>query len=252
MDVIIILLIALVFLLVRIRRNGRLQDNSIVRSEAYLRRCRSIHNNTIAADSHRLAGWKGEMTILQDIESLGMCIAFWNVGLNFRGRKTEFDVLAFSPFGILHVEVKEWSGSCSPANGEPTENPFYWLKRNTFTGAASMKRSPIAQALNARRILEDALKRICRQDIPVTSVVVFTNRNLDLRDIHDTRLMRFDRAGFKDFFRAFTSGQGGGTPLALVDMAKITACLGQAGQEPAFFDSRLMRKEDDNELSRAA
>ena len=133
----------------------RFTDSSIVRSDEYISRLKSIHSGTITANPLRLRGWEGEMETLFLIEAVGKGIVYWNVGVNFHGRKSEFDILVLCPHGVIHIEVKTYSGTYSPANNQPAKNPNDWKKVNTFSGEVRESWSPVSQALRAKKILSD-------------------------------------------------------------------------------------------------
>ncbi len=221
-------------------------DSSIVRSEEYVSRLQSIHSGTISANPLRLRGWEGEMQTLFLIEAVGKGITYWNVGVRFHYRKSEYDIIVLCPYGVLHVEVKAYSGTYSPAEGQPSTNPNDWKKINRFTGEIKESWSPVSQALRAKEILSDVLKTVCDKDIPVETVVVFSDSSFQASGIEDTRLPWLDAKNFQNFYKAFVLGQiANGAGLDLLDMAKIATCLGQGGFEPVFYDADLLRRKDD-------
>lgn len=238
------ILAVLIYALIKLFPNKpSFSDSSIVRSDAYFSRLASIHDGTISASPLRLRGWEGEMQVLFLIEAVGCGIVYWNVGVNFQGRKCEYDILVLSPFGILHVEVKAYAGSYTPAEGQPTKNPNTWKKVNRITGEVKESWSPVSQSLRAKKILSDTFSSICEKPISVETVVVFPDKSFIPSGFEDSRLPWFDAKNFQKFYRALTSGHlKNRPPLEMVDMAKIATCLGQCGFEPAFYDSDLLRK----------
>jgi hypothetical protein len=94
----------------------------------------------------------------------------------------EVDHLAITPFGILVVETKNWTGRIMPGHDESS------VERVGADGHSETRRSPLAQNRSKVRFLRSILPAVW----PVESIAVFPNMNCGLSPELPVNLMRID------------------------------------------------------------
>lgn len=232
------------------KRDASNKSNDIVRHAEYLAHLKRLDkdfrnvNSFSTEDRLAVVGDEGEVKVLSIIESIGKGVVYWSVGLNLFGTKCEFDTLVFTPYGVLHVETKNIAGEYW--GDDSVYRPNRWSKDQGHGDIKTM-RSPIAQALRARKALRKALEIISKEKIPVMSVVVFANSRFSTKYIVEDRMAYCDLQTFKYFYTEYVNGAMPNTNLvSSVGLAKTMSYLSQAGQIPVFFDESLFSTEDNN------
>ncbi len=227
----------------------RSTDYAIVRPHDYVRKIFSINdqyhssNNTAKSQALKTAGDYGEAIVLSYLESAGRCIAYWNIGLNHKGRKAEYDILAVTPYGLLHLEVKNFSGIWHPTDSALFLNPDNWQKIDTENGKVTVVHSPFKQACRAKKILEDTLKDGVMPVVPIYTVVCFTNESFQMMGMDDNRLPWRD-VGIDLLLKDFVNGDLEGlSEVSPSTMLQIVEYFGDGGQYPVFFDDSLCAAE---------
>lgn len=209
------------------------------RYEAGLIKNRFANRESLPPDEQiKAAGDMGEIRVLQMMESIGGMIVYWGVGLR-RGGGSEYDILAISEFGLLHVEVKNYSGLYTSAEGEPEFNPNKW-QRETPGGGTQIIKSPFYQAAKAHDNLAEALTEVLGVDVPLYSVIFFENTSFSMRGIQDYRVSFCLSGDMKRYLNSFAHGGRVGTPRVSGElMARLVSYLDNAGHSPVFFDNDL-------------
>lgn len=239
---------------IQARRTGagsRTKGNLVVLDEYRLRvercfRAAKIMNQLTDERAKKACGDRAEAIVLHMLERAGKAAVYWNVGLNCFGMKTEFDVLVISPFGVLHLEVKGYTGTWRRTAGYPKKNPESW-ERVDNVRAAKVVKSPVSQALRARMALDKALNIAIRASIPIWSYLVFPDPSVKLR-IDDDRLPFLNHAtmghAFQDFVdgRLVPAGKDCSEKMRPEVFGRLLTYLDEGGFMPVFFDRTLYEK----------
>ncbi|WP_319779048.1 nuclease-related domain-containing protein [Maridesulfovibrio sp.] len=219
---------------------------TLVRSEEYIERIRMFHRkckqtNLCWEERLRHHGDEGELKILGHCELVGKSAVYTNVGLVHNGNKCELDVLALCKYGLVHVEVKNYSGSYSPAKDCTFYRPEKWQK--LWKDKLTVVRSPVVQAVRARGILQRALPTILKGDIPLFSIITFANDNMQISKIVEDRVAICKAETFQDVFEEFTTGKNPefSEKIDPVIAAKFMAKLKGSGINPVFYAPETFR-----------
>lgn len=228
-------------------------DDTIVRSQDYkdvMSKYDSISSQRDLTDRESIegAGLEGELMALAYPEYHGRCVTYLNVGVKYEGQKCELDLVVITPYGIMLVEVKNYKGDYTYADGEGAFRPNAWVK-NTHSGTTKITRSPISQACRAKRIFSDAMKAASGRKIPIFSYVLFTNDSFSMGRIVDDRLPWSYAGAFNDVCEGFVHGlcPGFTKPLEPTLIANILDYFDQCGMTPVFFDSSFPTNEVAND-----
>lgn len=231
------------------------QDSNVIRSAQYLGRLVDLKDtfknvNVLTRDEQLLAiGAEGEVKTLSLMEYLGNAIVYWNVGLNFYEKKCEYDILSVTPYGILHVEVKNYGGDYYSSEESSVYRPNYWEKRLS-DGQKKRSRSPASQAARAKGLLTKALNMACSESIPILSVIVFTNSSFKANHIVEDRVAWCDLDTFGSLYMDFINGKiPGAKRVDSHTLGKTLSYLANGGHFPAFFDETLYQKDSSYEAS---
>jgi hypothetical protein len=219
----------------------------IARRADYLRALERIDewadNLSVLSEDERIKTWGdiGEAKVLRGLEQEGNCLVYWGLGLLIDGRKTEYDILAVSPFGLLHVEVKHFTGRWERADNEPSTNPTRWQKIDS-QGArlGDPKLSPFEQADRAGKMLSEAVQHLAGVRLPLTSVVFFPHERFQLRGINDYRMPYCFGNQVNRFLHEFVRGTAPGVHrVRAEDLARLVRGLQSYRQYPVFFDRKM-------------
>ena len=225
----------------------RCKDETVIRSAEYLDALLALSaefNNArhLSKEKYVLAiGKDGEAQTLFLMEAMGKAAVYWNVGVRLDATRCEYDILAISPYGVLHVEVKNYGGEYGAPKGVSVYRPNKWEK--TYRDAAvKQSRSPFYQASHAGKTLSGVLLDACGESLPVLSVIVFPNPSFALRHVMDDRVVHCDLESFALLYNDFLTGR---LPTMqerkTASMAKAVSYLANGGQFPVFFAETLTR-----------
>ncbi|WP_027722113.1 nuclease-related domain-containing protein [Maridesulfovibrio zosterae] len=219
---------------------------TLLRSEEYIERMRKFHercNQTNLTWKERLKhhGDEGELKILGHCELVGKSAVYTNVGLVHNAEKCELDVLALCKYGLVHIEVKNYSGCYSPAKDCTFYRPEKWQK--LWKNKLTVVRSPAVQAVRAREILQDAFSSIIKDEIPLFSIITFANDKLQISKIVEDRVAICKSETFQDIFEEFVTGKNPefSEKIDPVIAAKFLAKLQGSGLLPAFYAPETFR-----------
>ncbi|MBU1248288.1 MAG: NERD domain-containing protein [Proteobacteria bacterium] len=243
----IILLAITIIILMSVHESGRTgysrAADNLIRTKDYLTRLEQVFSApSISAlpSSEAMRAWGdyGEVWALHLFETVGGGIVYWNVGVNYLpSRRSEIDILAITRQGVLHVEVKHYSGRWQAAQGEPGVNPNAWEKQNPYDGQIKTTRSPFSQVMIAHSNLADAIRAAIGVTLPVHSVVFFTHDSFAMDGFSEDRSPFYLRSEIAPFVRSFMRNTAGTNEMITpVHLAKLVSYLGAVGQEPVFFD----------------
>lgn len=226
--------------------NENSNSATLLRSEEYIERMRQFQERCKQADltwKERLKhhGDEGELKILGHCELVGKSAVYTNVGLVHNGDKCELDVLALCKYGLVHVEVKNYSGCYSPAKDCTFYRPEKWQK--SWKDKLTVVRSPVVQAVRARGILQGALPLIFKDEIPLFSIITFANENIRISKIVEDRVAICVAETFQDVFEEFVTGKNPefSDKIDPLIAAKFMAELKGHGLYPAFYAPETFR-----------
>ncbi|ACS79714.1 nuclease-related domain-containing protein [Maridesulfovibrio salexigens] len=218
---------------------------TLLRSEEYIERMRRFNNrcykNLTGQDRINHYGEEGELLVLGHCELVGKSAVYSNVGLAHEGEKCELDILALCKYGLVHVEVKNFSGSYCPADDCTCYRPEKWQKE--WKGQTNVLRSPVVQAERSREILADALPSIINESLPIFSVIVFTNGTFKLSRVAEDRIVMCSAETFQEVFDEFVNGRNPefSEKIDPVGAAKFMAKLKGNDLYPAFYAPETFR-----------
>ncbi|MFW5498386.1 MULTISPECIES: nuclease-related domain-containing protein [unclassified Maridesulfovibrio] len=225
------------------------KENSIsatlLRSEEYIERMRRFNNrcykNLTGQDRINHYGEEGELVVLGHCELVGKSAVYSNVGLAHEGEKCELDILALCKYGLVHVEVKNFSGCYCPADDCTCYRPEKWQKE--WKGQTNVLRSPVVQAERSRGILAESLPVIINDSLPVFSVIVFTNGTFKLSRVAEDRIVMCSAETFQEVFDEFVNGRNPefSEKIDPVGAAKFMAELKGNDLYPAFYAPETFR-----------
>ncbi|WP_285907130.1 nuclease-related domain-containing protein [Pseudodesulfovibrio pelocollis] len=209
----------------------------IVTAPEYHRRLRAIPDRS-APDNGGSdgAGRRGEAAILRVIRGIGGGIVYWGLGLSFERKRCEFDILIVAPRGVLHVEVKNLSGTWKP-DPDSMEDGYAtkWIREKD---GLAMK-SPISQAHRARFLLGEAARIICSYQLPVHSVVVVANDTFEFTGEKDDRVSLMRDSEFRAYYEEYAHGRESSVVgVAKPRLARLPLYVMRFKQLPVCFDLR--------------
>lgn len=225
--------------------NENINAATLLRSEEYIERMRRFNNrcykNLTGQNRVNHYGEEGELIVLGHCELVGKSAVYSNVGLVHNGDKCEIDILALSKYGLVHVEVKNFSGCYFPADDCTCYRPEKWQKK--WNGNVNVLRSPVIQAERACDLLSEALPAIINEHIPIFSVIVFTDKTFKLSRVAEDRMVMCSVDTFQEVFDEFVNGRNPEF-LKKIDplgAAKFLAELKGNGMYPVFYAPETFR-----------
>ncbi|WP_419780217.1 nuclease-related domain-containing protein [Maridesulfovibrio sp.] len=219
---------------------------TLLRSAEYIQRLRRFNNlcykNLNGQDRINHYGEEGELIVLGHCELVGKSAVYSNVGLiHNTGEKCELDILALCKHGLVHVEVKNFSGCYCPAEDCTCYRPEKWQKE--WNGQTNVLRSPVIQAERSREILGDALPVIIDESLPIFSVIVFTNGTFKLSRVAEDRMVMCSADTFQEVFDEFVNGRNPkfSEKIDPVVAARFMGEMKGSGLYPSFYAPETFR-----------